>query len=295
MCIQIYSEVLHNEYHSISVENWNQTLRKAKAFHQSWAAAKIRALYPGPFCDQITKCNFEWNKNDQIQLKEIVTLKLYTDFDKLQFELKKCFRWEYTQEVVEKNNPSPKAAASASPLSYHKNKGQYQSDSNYNNATDLYIDNSGSSMDGIMENNDEEKKYFEHNINSGDESFDYEQEKGNIERRHLDRKHKYELQDRLQQFYHWRQSLVVILNKYGHKIRPSDSNDILYHGVNAKMILNPAITPAFYGPLSTSSSFHVAKTFATDKGMQCYDFIKTGFLMIVIFDMYTINRYGAYH
>merc|ERR1719242_1670230 len=41
----------------------------------------------------------------------------------------------------------------------------------------------------------------------------------------------------------------------------------LYHGVNAKMILNPAETMAFSGPLSTTSSYHVARTFATKKGM----------------------------
>ena len=35
---------------------------------------KIRVLYPGPFCDQITNKNLN-EKNDQIQLKEIVTLK----------------------------------------------------------------------------------------------------------------------------------------------------------------------------------------------------------------------------
>eukprot|EP01083_Nonionella_stella_P222818 794742_1 len=35
--------ILNNEYHSICAENWNQTLRKAKSFANSWAAAKIRA------------------------------------------------------------------------------------------------------------------------------------------------------------------------------------------------------------------------------------------------------------
>ena len=249
---------MHNEYHSITVENWNQTLRKSKAFHQSWAAAKIRALYDGQFCDQITKCNFEWKKHDQIELKEIVTLKLYTDFDKLQFELKKCFRWEYTQEVIEKNNPTPKSNG------HHGNGSELDPDDDDEEDDDdldeIKVD------DDIVENEEEEK--------------------GNSQRRHLDRKNRNELQDRLQQFYHWRQSLVVILNKYGHKIRPSDSNDILYHGVNAKMILNPAITPAFYGPLSTSSSFHVAKTFATDKGILFFLWFFISMLPLVMYTKY---------
>eukprot|EP01084_Bolivina_argentea_P031812 58865_1 len=47
----------------------------------------------------------------------------------------------------------------------------------------------------------------------------------------------------------------------------NEKNMILYYGINAKMILNPGSTAAFYGPLSTTSSYHVAKTFATAKGM----------------------------
>eukprot|EP01083_Nonionella_stella_P281363 957322_1 len=59
-------------------------------------------------------------------------------------------------------------------------------------------------------------------------------------------------------------SLQITLKKFGKAIQGMD----LYHGVSAKMILYPhATTQAFYGPLSTTASFHVAKTFATDKGM----------------------------
>eukprot|EP00488_Nonionellina_sp_1-RS-2012_P003732 TRINITY_DN8087_c0_g1_i1.p1 TRINITY_DN8087_c0_g1~~TRINITY_DN8087_c0_g1_i1.p1 ORF type:complete len:104 (+),score=33.17 TRINITY_DN8087_c0_g1_i1:217-528(+) len=43
----------------------------------------------------------------------------------------------------------------------------------------------------------------------------------------------------------------------------------LYHGVNAKMVLNNGsrVLNNFYGPLSTSAAYHVARTFATAKGM----------------------------
>ena len=54
------------------------------------------------------------------------------------------------------------------------------------------------------------------------------------------------------------------MNKFGKII---DEKLTLYLAVNAKMILNPAETMAFYGPLSTTKSYHVAKTFATPKGM----------------------------
>ena len=59
-------------------------------------------------------------------------------------------------------------------------------------------------------------------------------------------------------------SLQVTLKKFGRKLQHRP----LFHGVNEKMILYPhATTQSFHGPLSTTSSFHVAKTFATDKGM----------------------------
>eukprot|EP01083_Nonionella_stella_P072597 195783_1 len=42
---------------------------------------------------------------------------------------------------------------------------------------------------------------------------------------------------------------------------------MLYHGVNQKMILNPSATQSFDGPLSTTSSYQVAATFAKSRGM----------------------------
>ena len=83
------------------------------------------------------------------------------------------------------------------------------------------------------------------------------------------------LEDRLQQFYHWRGSLLIFINKFSTILQPSYYNKkkrteyefMLYFGVNGKMILDPSATHSFYGPLSTSSSYHVAMTFATEKGM----------------------------
>eukprot|EP01084_Bolivina_argentea_P319455 554104_1 len=77
-------------------------------------------------------------------------------------------------------------------------------------------------------------------------------------------KERFVLEERLKIFYKWRVELLTVLNKYA---QPIDMNVTLYHGVNSKMIINNATTQPFYGPLSTSLSYHVAQTFATSKGM----------------------------
>eukprot|EP01084_Bolivina_argentea_P170871 296060_1 len=202
-------EALRNDYCVITIQDWNQLLRKAHSLSRSPLCKQWVSLYNGKFEDQITKHSISWGRNEQIEMKEIVHVKLYTDFDRLQFELKKCFRWEYIQEFVEKNS--------------------------------------------FTSNTQDDCK---------DDILD-----GNNDRMNRDSREKSQLLNRLQQFYHWRQSLAVIFNKYGHKLNHSSSRlKILYHGVNTKLILNPSITTAFYGPLSTTESFYVAKTFATDKG-----------------------------
>ena len=72
----IKDEVLLNAASiKITIQDWNYTLRKSKKLLNSWI------------------CKSSRNKqNKQIELKEIITIKLYTDFDKLQYELKKSFR-----------------------------------------------------------------------------------------------------------------------------------------------------------------------------------------------------------
>eukprot|EP01084_Bolivina_argentea_P267415 453923_1 len=116
-------------------------------------------------------------------MKEIITLKLYTDFDKLQCEFKKCFRFETFDNILQ----------------------------SINNITNEKID--------------ETKQKYETSVK--------------------------DLKKRLNNFYHWRGTLLIELNKFGTKLN-TKNNMILYHGVNAKMIFN--------GPLSTTSSYHVAKT-----------------------------------
>ena len=83
------------------------------------------------------------------------------------------------------------------------------------------------------------------------------------------------LEQRLQEFYHWRGNLMLFLYKFATLLAPTyydrkkkkHMDFILYLGVNGKMILDPSATHSFYGPLSTTTSYHVAQTFATGKGM----------------------------
>ena len=96
-----------------------------------------------------------------------------------------------------------------------------------------------------------------------------------------------DLKNRVCIFWHWRVNLLLILNKFGKSL--GDRNMVLHHGVNDKMLIkvcnhslfhialfyalciSPNVQPtqsfAFFGPFSTSSSYHVARTFATAKGM----------------------------
>ena len=77
---------------------------------------------------------------------------------------------------------------------------------------------------------------------------------------------KEELEKRLSHFYHWRGGLLIVLNKFG-KTWSTMNGKELYHGVNTKMLIRASKTFSFNGPLSTSASYHVARTFATAKGM----------------------------
>eukprot|EP01084_Bolivina_argentea_P297705 512929_1 len=90
----------NKEYKPVSKENWNETLRKSEIFYKSWVGQKIRTTSAGSYNDQITGQTAKWGKDKRISLPEIITLKLYTDFDKLQFELKKCFRFETFDRIL---------------------------------------------------------------------------------------------------------------------------------------------------------------------------------------------------
>ena len=64
-------------------------------------AQKIRTKQDGNYKDQVLELVSSWQKGETPTIKEIVILKLYTDWDELQFELKKCFRLDRVNEIVE--------------------------------------------------------------------------------------------------------------------------------------------------------------------------------------------------
>ena len=141
------------------------------------------------FDDQITGNSAEWQKGAEPTVQNLVTLKLYTDFDDLQWEMKQCFRLET-------------------------------------------LESGGNHMDTF------------HN---------HKQWK--------------ELEERIEVFFRWRASLMIVLNKFGTRWRDMDNMEALYTGINRKMNISSTSAFSFYGPLSTSSNYYVAKGFATDKGM----------------------------
>eukprot|EP01083_Nonionella_stella_P299389 1016623_1 len=181
----IKQEVLHNSYNRLAIDSWNQTLRKTDTFFKSFARKKIITPQSGYYEDLICRQTAKWESSQGISKKEIIIMKLYTDYDTLQGALKKCFRFETYKDILKWSD------------------------------TELY---------------DQAKQA---------------------------------LKKRLQEFWHWRGGLLVTVTKFGTKV----ANKTLYHGVNAKMIIKASQTFAFNGPLSTTSSFHVARTFATAKGM----------------------------
>eukprot|EP01083_Nonionella_stella_P285514 971836_1 len=92
-------EVLRNKYYTISVVQWNSTFRSAKTFCDGWASRKIKTQTASYFDDQLTGYKESWKAHQDISHKEIVTLKLYTDFARLQIELKRCFRYKMLSDM----------------------------------------------------------------------------------------------------------------------------------------------------------------------------------------------------
>eukprot|EP01083_Nonionella_stella_P061277 159709_1 len=191
----VKQEILNNGYYDLPVACWNLTLKNAQTFKKNWTSKTIRSYTNSLYHDQITGHKREWTKNEAISLIEIMVLKMYTDYDRLQAELKKCFHFETMFDIIK------------------------------------------------------EKQIFE-------------QEKY-VSQYKIERER---LKHRLETFYDWRCQLLSTLHKFGTRLH-GDNNMIFYHGVNAKMLIKATQTLAFSGPLSTTRSYHVARSFATTTGM----------------------------
>eukprot|EP01084_Bolivina_argentea_P026277 48843_1 len=167
-----------------------------------------------------------------------MVIKLYTDWDELQFELKKCFRIESIHDILQQYSLR-----------------DIDVDSLRKASSDPFPDPSSPKWNPSMLKRTRTSLTSIHSPETD--------------------KCATKLEKRLSQFFHWRGKLLIFINKFSHILQATHYDKqtnkkmpwILYHGINAKMILNPSSTYSFYGPLSTTSSYYVAQTFATDKGM----------------------------
>eukprot|EP01084_Bolivina_argentea_P109345 195452_1 len=102
----VKEEALKNKYHHLPIENWNQTVTKVTQFKRSFAAERIRTSRDGKYYDVTMEHEAKWKKGETPTMKEITVIKLYTDWDKLQSELKKCFRLESVDDIVKRYSPA---------------------------------------------------------------------------------------------------------------------------------------------------------------------------------------------
>merc|ERR1719242_595219 len=111
----IKEEALNKSYCKESIENWNSTLRKSTDFNKTWCCKKIRTQHNGYYDDMLLGNHDTWDRNESPDTKEVMTLKLYTDWSDLQFELKNCFRLEQPDKVGELNYSNEEMARTPRP------------------------------------------------------------------------------------------------------------------------------------------------------------------------------------
>lgn len=80
-------EVLFNTFWSLPKQHWNDTLLKIHTIIGSWTGKKIRTYFTGEYKEH------KWVKGEKISGASLISLKLYTDYDKLQRELSICARF----------------------------------------------------------------------------------------------------------------------------------------------------------------------------------------------------------
>eukprot|EP01084_Bolivina_argentea_P086095 155626_1 len=79
-------EILNNPYYTLSMNEWNELNLKSEQISRTWVRKRIKSKEK--YKDHMIKIK----KSDPISIELIMAIKLYTDYDKLQYELKKCWR-----------------------------------------------------------------------------------------------------------------------------------------------------------------------------------------------------------
>jgi len=249
----IKEEVLNNPYTPISADNWNQTLRKAKIFYNSFTRRSIRTQSDGFYEDMLLKHREDWVKGEDCTLQDVVVLKLYTDFDDLQFELKKCFRWTEDSDIKHQ---------------LHESSDQFSKQKAVKNAVPANSQKGRPAINPLRRTstgtvgNTRAPTHFKGQSSMMDVSA-LAMVSGNFKGSRAETEHQQDLVQRLEAFYHWRLAVMVFIDKFS----SLDHKKPVYFGVNQRMILDPTPTLSYFGPVSTSKSYHVATTFAKAKGM----------------------------
>jgi hypothetical protein len=153
---------------------------------KSWFCPKIRSYYDGEYIDNITKKNSKWVKDTLIKFDELIIIALYTDFDKLQVQLKKCFRYEKGLPIY-----------------------AYQLSKTPSNMSSS-ISKSNSSNSNSKSNNS--------NSNSRSNSNSINNMNNDLATANLQLESLQTLEQRLAEFFHWRIGLQIALHKFGKKI-----------------------------------------------------------------------------
>ena len=85
-------DVLNGPYR-ISIHDWKRTVFKSKKFCKSWTGQCIRSLKKGTYRDTQSQDidHDSWNRGDKLEPKDLVPVKLFTDFDELRSDFKKVF------------------------------------------------------------------------------------------------------------------------------------------------------------------------------------------------------------
>ena len=65
-------------------------MRKSNTFFEGAQKKQVRTVSNGSFHDQVMGKHVMWSKGEEIKLEEIMILKLYTDYDKLQLSLERA-------------------------------------------------------------------------------------------------------------------------------------------------------------------------------------------------------------
>ena len=90
-------EILNNPYYKLSMLEWNELYFKCEQISKTWIRKKIKAK--DKYSGMIGINKLKIKKGDTISIEFMMAIKLYTDYDKLQFELKRCLRGERARDL----------------------------------------------------------------------------------------------------------------------------------------------------------------------------------------------------